>query len=604
MSTINSNMPVATGQRSNRDLSARSQGTTDFGRLDVLYHTEINPNEDFNINWKGVLKGATMPVPTKANMYYDVRWFFVPWRVLTARPEQGKSNFVWDYFIEKLSNTTHPYTSLGNIAALLNGQSSLLSGDSRIIDDCRRLLSQLRLPEAVYNSTLNSDPSAGSSNLTNTPLGSTLINLWPFIAYQRIWWDFYRDKSLIDESTLSSYIPLPPPGALQPSGGQLNKYITPRYACWPKDYFTNARANTATDFNPVLFTDNQASALQPALDTVNPNNIPTQDQSLIADRSQLDAYAALGTAVSGNILSYAAIRMARLVDNYLQRMNIAGTSLVNRIFARFGVRPKEELIWQSQYVGGLRYDIQTGDVLSNIETGSLSAGNIDNAFNYYADGSQSGQSTGIVYKHMEGKSLHFVSGRDYGTLMCIGTLVPYTGYYQGLHRGWSHGTESNINDARAQYFTPEFANQGLQPINSKELFANPQTSSTVFNGIFGFGERYGEYGFQPDSVDGDVVLSATRAGMDALHLFREFTSMPVLTASFTMIDPDARESLDRIFNYLKIGDADSMLLDHFERFFVFDINANRGLASSMLPDLFEDNNHGNVISVPVGGTRF
>lgn len=76
MSTTNSNIPVATGQRSNRNLNGRSHGTTDFGRLDVLYHTEINPNEDFHINWKGVLKGATMPVPTKANMYYDVRWFF------------------------------------------------------------------------------------------------------------------------------------------------------------------------------------------------------------------------------------------------------------------------------------------------------------------------------------------------------------------------------------------------------------------------------------------------------------------------------------------------------------------------------------------------
>lgn len=599
MSTINSNIPVATGQRSNRDLSARSQGTTDFGRLDVLYHTEINPNEDFHINWKGVLKGATMPVPTKANMYYDVRWFFVPWRVLTHRPEEGKSNFVWDYFIEKLSNTSHPYTRMQEIAYLLNGGSANLSSDSRIINDARRLISQLRLPEALFNSTAGSG--SAFSNIDATPFGQTTLNVWPFMSYQRIWWDFYRDKSLIDESLLGSYIPLPTPGLIG-TNSLLRYYIMPRYACWPKDYFTNARDSLGgSGDNEVMFVTNQAMGSALGTNNVDPQNIPIEGASTVANRTDLNN---LSVPSTGNGLYYSAIRMARLVDNYLQRMNIAGTSLVNRIFARFGVRPQEQIIWQSQYVGGLRYDIQTGDVLSNIETGSVPDQAVNNAFNYNADGSQSGQSTGIIYKHMDGKSLDFYSKKDYGTLMCIGSLVPYTGYYQGLHRGWIHGTLPNLNDARASYFTPEFANQGLQPIKKQELFGNAATTQTLWDSIFGFGERYGEYAYQPDVVDGDVVLSATKAGMSALHLFREFSAMPSLTATFTHIDPAARESLDRIFNYLKTGTPDESLLDHFERYFVFDINANRGLSSSMLPDLFEDNNHGNVINVPVGGTRF
>lgn len=350
-----------------------------------------------------------------------------------------------------------------------------------------------------------------------------------------------------------------------------------------------------------MFVTNQSMGQAQGSNNVDPQNIPVEGAPTIANRNDLNN---LTLPSTGNGLYYSAIRMARLVDNYLQRMNIAGTSLVNRIFARFGVRPEEEIIWQSQYVGGLRYDIQTGDVLANIETGSIPSQSVDNAFNYGAAGSQSGQSTGIVYKHMDGKTLDFYSKKDYGTLMCIGSLVPYTGYYQGLHRGWTHGTLANLNDARASYFTPEFANQGLQPIKKQELFGNAATSQTLWDSIFGYGERYGEYAYQPDVVDGDVVLTATKTGMNALHLFREFSSMPSLTASFTQIDPAARESLDRIFNYLKTGSQDDTLLDHFERYFVFDVNANRALASSMLPDLFEDNNHGNVISVPVGGTRF
>lgn len=601
MSVINSNVPVATGQRSNRDLSAHSNGTTDFGRLDVLYHTEINPNEDFSINWQGWLKGATMKVPTKANMFYDVRWFFVPYRILTFRPEDGKMNFVWDYFIEKLSNTSHPYSTIADLAACLNSSSYQPSSDPRILTDLRRLMSQLRLPKALVNST----PFPGvSSNLSGSALGTTPVNLWPFQSYQRIWWDFYRDKSLIDESLLNQYVPCPQPGYISAVMPLLQKYLLPRYACWPKDYFTNARSKVGTNGNDVLFTGNGVvSTSADRENTVNPNNIPiSQAGRDYADNNELTVLA----GQNGSALTYAAIRMARLVDNYLQRLNLAGTSLVNRVLARFGERPKDQLLWQAQYLGGMRYDFKVGDMLSNIETGSQSASQVNNAFNYDAGGSQTGQSTGIIYKDFNGKELKFHSGRDYGILMCIGSLVPYTGYYQGLHKSWSHGTlTSTGNDNRASYFTPEFANAGLQPIKKSEIFGDAASSATTLDDIFGYSERYGEYAFQQDVIDGDIVLSATSTAMNALHMFREFSAGPVLTPAFTMIDPDARESLDRIFNYLKTGDPDNpQLLDHFERFFVFSVNANRGLASSMLPDLFEDNNHGNVISLPVGGSRF
>lgn len=604
MSQVNTKIPVSTGQRSNRDLSAVSFGTTDFGRLDVLYHTEVNPSEDITIDWQGLLRGATMPAPTRARMYYDVRVFFVPYRVLTAHPEQGKTNFVWDYFIEKLSNTSHPYTKLDTLAFLVSS-SSPISSDPRIVSDTRRLFSQLRLPEALYNSVITGSP--GTPDIQNTPLGLTPVNLWPFLSYQRIWWDFYRDKSLIDESLLSQYIPQPQPGLITYGSGVLQKICMPRYACWPKDYFTNARSSVGTQQNAVPFLVNQVVGQDDLANSANPYNIPVDNPSEIAYNGDLSPVTDVSqSGPEGNSLTYAAIRMARLVDNYLQRLNIAGTSLVNRIFARFGVRPSDQVVWSSQYIGGKRYDFTVGDVLSNVETGSVDPQSVNNAFNYGADGSQSGQSVGSIYSRFgSDRTLHLHSGRDYGTLMIIGSLVPYTGYFQGLHRSWIHGTASKIADARAQYLTPEFANAGLQPILKQELFGNASTPSLSWDSVFGFSERYGEYAYQPPVIDGDLVLKATKSGMNALHLFREFSSMPSLSASFTMIDPAARESLDRIFNYLKTGSQDETLLDHFERYFSFSVNCpNRAMASSMLPDLFEDNNHGDVISVPVGGTRF
>lgn len=593
MSRTKTNTPVATGQRSLRDLSARSFGTTDFGRIDVPYWTEVVPNDDFTIKLTGKLKGATMPTPTIGKMYYDVRFHFVPYRILTHRPEDGKTNFVWDYFINKLSNTAHPYFQLWQITSILNDVDPAykLSSDSRIISDCRRLLSQMRLPEAVYNS---------STVFPNTnSFGSTRVYPWPFLAYQRIWWDRYRDKQLIDESLLSTYIPFPNPGSNVINGGPLKAWLTPRYACWPKDYFTNALFHLATNYNNVKFGIQQDTTTEL---NINTGNIPNNSNNAPLDNSDLDPDIIGGTETYS--LTTAAIRMAKLVDDYLQRFNIAGTGLINRIFSRFGVRPKEELLNMSQYLGGFRQDFNTGDILSNVETGSLEAQAVDNAFNYYSGGSQSGQATGSIYVDFKSNEIKFHSGAEYGILMCTTSLVPYTGYFQGLHRFWTHGVNSNINQGRIEYLTPEFANAGLQPIRGQELYGNASSTDADWKSLFGYSERYGEYGYQPDSVDGDLVLSATSTGMDALHLFREFSAMPSLTATFTEINPSARQSLDRIFNYLHTGSQDETLLDHFQRVIYFDVQCHRSMASSMLPDLFEDNNHGNVVNVDVNGSRF
>lgn len=596
MSRVKSSIPVSVGQRSKRDMSGRSFGTTDFGRLDVLYHTELVPNDDFSFSVNGLLRGATMVAPTLGKMYYDVRAFFVPYRILTHRPEEGKSNFVWDYFINRLSNTTHPFLNYFN----LSGALLSFAGDKQ--SDARRLLSQLRLPSVLYNVTSsdrNSWPQSGNS------IGFTNVNPWPYMTYQRIWWDFYRDKTQIDESLLSTYLPFP--GTNLVSQNDCAKYITPRYACWPKDYFTNARPMpTDGGITPsVPLTNYQAlaqeGALRPYVD-----NIGTGSQNVIALKNEQLSAGVLDVDIDNQEVAYwsmqtAAIRMAKLVDDYLQRLNIAGTSISDRVFARFGIRPQERVVNNAQYIGGFRHDFSTGEVLSNIETGSLDPEGVNNAFNYGGSGTQAGQSTGSIYTRFDSKEFMY-HAKEYGTFMIIGTLVPYTGYFQGLHRGLQHGCSTDINESRFSYLTPELANDGLQPIKRKEIYGS-QTQISLYDDVFGFSERYGEYAYQPDVVDSDIVLTATKSGMNALHLFREFSSNPSLSASFTQIDPSARGALDRIFNYLRTGSQET-LLDHFQRVVYVTATKDTCLASSMLPDLFENNNHGNVVSVDVGGSRF
>ena len=85
---------------------------------------------------------------------------------------------------------------------------------------------------------------------------------------------------------------------------------------------------------------------------------------------------------------------------------------------------------------------------------------------------------------------------------------------------------------------------GYQPVYKSELYAEAASGS-----IFGFAPRYADYLFQPDVVSGDLVLTGTKTGMDGYHTFRQFTSVPTLTPTFTQIRPADRDELDsRIFN--------------------------------------------------------
>ena len=588
MSVQNSKIPVSTGQRSRRNLSACGVGTTDFGRLDVLYHTQVCPGEDFELSMKGVLQSAPMVVNTFGAMKYDVRAFFVPFRILTHRPENGKSNFVWDLFIQKLSNTSSPYILLGNVnkaaTDLTHTAWSYYTNKRYYMNDFKRLLSQLRFPAISYNQTYGSQ----------TPFNLMRVSPFPFMAYQRIWWDYYRNSSLIDESLLSSYIPYPLAGN-NANLLQLNAWFQPRYACWDKDYFTNAR--------PVF---DEASAAAQGFEVDDPS---IDKMSNLDNMAQLSDGSIVNPPQSSGIqIPVAWLRSAYALDNYLTRMNLVGSRIKDRMMARFGIKPSYQYLNQSYYLGGNSTKFSVGDYASYADTydSSNDQQDMDNAFNLgpRGDGAYQGQRSGKIDVGIGFDKIKFHS-EEYGIVMVIGSLVPRTGYYQGLAKDLTRGTESDNQDARFSFLTPELANLGLEPIATSELFVSG--TATVNNNL-GYTEHYGAYGFQPNVVDGDMMLEETRTGMDAFHLFRSFSSVPSLTNEFTMITPEQRLSLDRIFQIQNASagvapDNYVVLLDHFTRFVEVSCSIVRAMPSSWLPELYEDNNHGNTVTVDVGGSR-
>lgn len=320
MSKVKTSIPVSTGQRSHADLSAVSIGTTDFGRLDVLYHTPVNPGEDVKLNIKGVLQSAPMVVNTFGEFRYDVRAFFVPYRILTHRPEEGRGYFCWDYFINNLTQLEHPFVTYRGISYL--NTSGNLFNSMYEHQDYKRLISQLRYPKWLVN--LNSYLPESS------PIGKKRVNIWAPMSYQRIWWDFYRNSQLIDESLLSTYIPYPYAG--QMSSTEFKSYFQPRYACFDKDYFTNCipTANLEASGTPAAQSLNVSSTYDFDFNTATDN--------YIVDSASSSIFSGFGNTSDGTMHVPAKfIRAALAYDNYLSKMQIVGTRIRDRVRARFGL---------------------------------------------------------------------------------------------------------------------------------------------------------------------------------------------------------------------------------------------------------------------------
>lgn len=560
-------LPIGVEKRSDVNMSAIHVGSTDFGRMDIVYHTELIRGDNVKLKLTSMLRAAPMPCPTFGKFRRSLRVFFVPHRILTAPANFNLSTFSWDEWINGQSSNSHPYFSISSLKLVYAGtdsSSALINGLSSPYD-ARRLASQLRFPAYVYNMT---------KGVTIPSTNVARFNPFPAAAYQRIFWDWYRDAALIDESNMLTYVPLLPSGEL--SSSLSLPYLTPRYCCWDKDYFTTAKTNPQSGQKSAVASN--STNVDAAV--LNPKNVQASN----------GYFATMGTSSK---IPVQFIRAAEALQKYLERNNLAGSRLIDRMVARFGGSRNVVRLNMSEYLGQVEDTMVVGDITAPNDLGGTAS--TDNAFNLGADGSIMGQQAGKSYGRSASGTIEY-HAEETGTLMVISTLVPSTGYYQGIDRSLTRGT----NDDKFDYFTPELQGIGYQPVYLQELYADAQSSS-----LFGFAPRYADYLFQPDVVSGDLVLSGTSTGMDGYHTFRTFAKAPSLTPSFTQIRPEDRDELDsRIFSITPkaSGEHDYGKLDHFVGYVNADVLINRPIDSHKSPFLDEDSHHDNV-TIPDGGTR-
>lgn len=338
------------------------------------------------------------------------------------------------------------------------------------------------------------------------------VNSLPYIAYHRIWDDWYRDSRIQaplfynPDRTVSGFDRMAP---FMPfvSGGVDSATILAndglnftdgkslldlRQRNWSKDYFTSAS---------------------------------TLPQAGNASQLTFD----VATDDTGTF-SISALRAANSLQKWMERNNIAGYRYSDQIYAQYGIYPSDAIMDRPLYLGRKTQNVYTRSVF---QTNRLVAGGspaIQN--NPFANvGAKFGSSQVIG----EGSLVDDFRASEHGFLFVLASLVPHSYYSTGVRRYLKRRT---VGD----YAFPLLSGMGDQAIMKSELYAGSYGITLAGadaqydnDSVFGYTDLYAEYKYHDDEVHG---LLRDGNSIDSFALQRGFATAPELGSEFLQIPKD------------------------------------------------------------------
>ena len=212
-------------------------------------------------------------------------------------------------------------------------------------------------------------------------------------------------------------------------------------------------------------------------------------------------YADLSGATAATINQ---LRQAFQIQKLLERDARGGTRYTEIVKAHFGVTSPDARLQRPEYLGGGSTPVNISPVPQTSQTATTPQGTVSGY--------------GTVAVHNNGFTKSFT---EHGVIIGLVSVRADLTYQQGLHRSWSRAT-------RYDFFWPVLQAIGEQTILNKEIFWQGDANDEL---VFGYQERFAEYRYKPSQITG--ILRSDAAGtLDAWHLSQDFSSLPVLDATF------------------------------------------------------------------------
>lgn len=473
--------------------------TFDAGKLIPFYVDEVLPGDTFSVDTAAIVRMTTPKYPVFDDAFIDFYYFFCPNRIL------------WDNFKRFMGEADDaPWMPTKTYQV----PKIIISGDSENNDKKgpkeESILDYMGVPTKIK--------------------GKAEINALPIRAYVKIWNEFFRDQNVSNQAAIiTSDEDVEYYEKEQETEEEILQGARVGGKCLPvnrfHDYFSSClpypqrgpEVTIALTGNaPIkMFDDNGING------PTNPTTVwMSGAAAYLAQNNTNETIVALGsTEQTGgeSVARYIAtdlsnieaatinqLRQAFAVQHYYEALARGGSRYREQVRALFGVSISDKTVQVPEYLGGGRYHVNINQI---VQTSGQQTEN-DTPLG----------ETGAMSVTPISESSFTKSFEEHGFVLGVMCVRHNHSYQQGLEKFWSRSD-------RLDYYFPQFANIGEQPVKKKEIML---TGTKTDEETFGYQEAWADYRMKPNRVSGKMRSNA-EGTLDFWHYADNYDTAPTLS---------------------------------------------------------------------------
>lgn len=513
--------------RSSFDLSSKKLFTAKVGEILPCYWQIAIPNTKYRISSDWFTR--TVPVNTAAytriKEYYD--FYAVPLRLISRALPQAFTQMT-DYMTSAVSSTANtplltsvPSVTQNIFSAFL--QTANASDQSNTRDDAGLpiVYGSCKLLDLLGYGSIIDSKSVGKAAITKKYLGvdalgdannplvfqtSQTVNALPFLAYQKIYYDFFSNGQWEKHKAYAYNVDY---WSGTGNIGLVTDMVQLRYANYPKDYFMGMLPSSqygSVAVLPSYLRSDLGSNLIVAggIKSSNPDDNPTvinptKTTDIVTSNTNNSN---TGRFLNVNSdLSALSIRAAEYLQRWKEVVQFSSKDYSDQMAAQFGIKAPEYMGNHAHYIGGWSSVININEVVNT---------NLD------SDSSQAS----IAGKGVSSNSGHTITydcGAEHQVIMCVYHAVPMLDW--NLTGQNPQLTVTAISD----FPQPAFDQLGMQAVPALNLQNNP---GRTVSGSLGYNLRYWQW-----KSNIDTVHAGFRAGAAYQSWVAPLDGWQVLTSS-------------------------------------------------------------------------
>lgn len=493
----------ASRTRFNRDQTVLT--TFDSGKLIPFYVDEVLPGDTFNVDTSAIIRMTTPKYPVMDDAFIDFYYFYCPNRIL------------WDNFKTFMGEVEQtpwmPEKAYRVPEIIIKGTSEKAAPNEGSILDYMGVPTKVKAP---FN-----------------------VNALPVRAYVKIWNEFFRDENIgnaaviktndedvVYDETEDDNIE----GVIRRAitGGRclpVNKFHDYFTSCLPYPQrgpavslpmegnarisgYTNDEFNEKTRLYVNSFEDGSTST----------GNLLHRLYAIGQDATTGSTFLSIGNGrgtsqdsvyLGADLNSVTAatindLRKAVAVQQYYEALARGGSRYREQVQALWDVVISDKTMQVPEYLGGGRYHVNINQIVQT----SGQQTNTDTPIG----------ETGAMSVTPINESSFTKSFEEHGFVIGVCCVRHNHSYQQGLERFWSRRD-------RLDYYVPQFANLGEQPVKKKEIVL---TGTSEDENTFGYQEAWSDYRMKPNRVSGKMRSNA-EGPLDFWHYADNYSNVPTLS---------------------------------------------------------------------------